>query len=123
MGASGGQVNETERTFHRAMIAIYETAKREFGYNATRFLQMLGEQGGLATARQLLWKDQPSDGFTTLWSHGRLDLTVEAHVLLPEFASLFTEEDRQQARYRLELYGWHENGPRDLSLSQDLFRP
>jgi hypothetical protein len=47
-------VNEVERKFHRAMVAIYETAKRELGYNATRFLQMLSEQSGLATARQLL---------------------------------------------------------------------
>jgi hypothetical protein len=102
-------LNEAERQFHKAMVAIYETAKRELGYNATRFLQMLSEQGGLATAKQLLWSDQPSDGFTALWSHHRLDLTVEAHVLKQEFAALFTEADRQQARRRLELYGWHDN--------------
>jgi hypothetical protein len=102
-------LNQAERQFHRAMVAIYETAKRDLGYNATRFLQMISEQGGLATARQLLWSDQPSDGFTTLWSHHRLDLTVEAHVIKPEFAALFTDADREQARSRLERYGWHES--------------
>ena len=101
-------VSQAEQQFHRAMVAIYETAKRDLGYNATRFLQMISEQGGLATARQLLWSDQPSDGFTTLWSHHRLDLTVEAHVLRPDYATLFTEADREQARRRLELYGWRE---------------
>ena len=101
-------MNQAEQQFHRAMVAIYETAKRELGYNATRFLQMISEQGGQVTARQLLWSDQPSDGFTTLWSHHRLDLTVEAHVLKQEYAALFTEADREQARRRLELYGWHE---------------
>jgi hypothetical protein len=45
-------LDEVERRFHRAMISIYETAKRELGYNATRFLQMISEQGGLAAARQ-----------------------------------------------------------------------
>jgi len=90
------------------MVAIYETAKRELGYNATRFLQMLSEQGGRATAKQLLWRDKPSDGFTTLWNHHRLDPTVEAHVLHEEFASLFTDADRQRARERLQLYGWDE---------------
>jgi hypothetical protein len=99
-------LEEIERRFHRAMISIYETAKRELGYNATRFLQMISEHGGLATARQLLWSDAPSEGFTTLWERGRLDLTVEAHVLDPEFAPLFTDEDREQARARLETYGW-----------------
>jgi hypothetical protein len=102
-------MSQAERQFHRAMVAIYETAKRDLGYNATRFLQMISEQGGLAAARQLLWSDQPSDGFTTLWSHHRLDLTVEAHVLKPDYESLFTETDREQARQRLELYGWHES--------------
>ena len=101
-------VDQAERQFHRAMVAIYETAKRDLGYNATRFLQMISEHGGLATARQLLWSDQPSDGFTTLWSHHRLDLTVEAHVIKHEYAILFTDADREQARKRLELYGWQE---------------
>jgi hypothetical protein len=59
-------LDEIERRFHRAMISIYETAKRELGYNATRFLQMTSEQGGLAVARQLLGSDAPSEGFTTL---------------------------------------------------------
>jgi hypothetical protein len=100
-------VEEIERRFHRAMILIYETAKRELGYNATRFLQMISEHGGVATARQLLWSDAPSEGFTTLWERGRLDLTVEARILDAEFAPLFTDEDRERARARLDAYGWH----------------
>jgi len=88
------------------MIAIYETAKRDLSYNATRFLQMVSDQGGLVTARQLLWSDTPSDGFTTLWERHRLDITVEDHVLRSEFASLFSDADREQALARLEAYGW-----------------
>jgi hypothetical protein len=97
-------VNETERRFHRAMAEIYQTGKRDLGYNATRFIQMVSEHGGLATARRLLWSDQISDGFETLRSHGRLDLTVEAHVLKEEFAELFTDADRERARSRLEQF-------------------
>jgi hypothetical protein len=48
----------------------------------------------------------PSEGFTTLWSHHRLDMTVEARVLRDEFEGLFTDDDRQRARDRLALYGW-----------------
>jgi len=66
---------QVERRFHQAMVAIYETAKRDLGYNATRFLQMISPQGGLATAKQLLQDDRPQEGFTTLWMHHRLDLT------------------------------------------------
>ena len=93
-------------SFNGAMVSIYETAKRELGYNATRFLQMISEQGGLTTAKQLLWSSAPSEGFTTLWERGRLDLTVEAHVLKTEFVPLFTDDDRDHARNRLEAYGW-----------------
>lgn len=75
---------------------------------AIRFLQMVSQDGGLATAKRLLWSDTPSDGFTTLWEHRRLDLTVEAHVLRDEFATLFTDDDRKRARERLEQYGWKE---------------
>jgi peptide/nickel transport system substrate-binding protein len=104
--AAAPSMGQAERRFHQAMVQIYETAKRELGYNATRFVQMVSHDGGLATARHLLWSDKPSEGFTTLWSHKRLDLTVEAHVLRDEFATLFTDDDRQRARDRLQLYGW-----------------
>jgi hypothetical protein len=99
-------MNPLERRWHQAMVSIYEVAKRDLGYNATRFIQMVAEQGGLAAARQLISSAQPSEGFTTLWERQRLDLTVEAHVLKPEFAALFDDEERDAARRRLEDYGW-----------------
>jgi hypothetical protein len=40
-----------------------------------------------------------------------LDLTVEAHILRDEFAPIFTDEDREQARARLEEYGWRDVAP------------
>jgi len=99
-------MSEAERRWNRVMVSIYETAKRELGYNATRFIQMVSEQGGVRAARQLVWSDSPSDGFTFLWEHHRLDLTVEAHLLDEQYASLFTDDDRQRALDRLTQYGW-----------------
>ena len=97
---------DQEGAFHRAMVGIYDTAKREAVYNATRFLQMISEQGGLSTAKQLLNTTGVSDGFTALWMAKRLDLTVEAHVLEPEFQSLFTPDELVIARSRLSEYGY-----------------
>lgn len=99
-------MTDLEARFHLEMIDIYKNAKDECRYNATRFLQMLSDRGGLATARVLLATSAPSDGFTVLWECGRLDLTVEAHVLKPEFAALFTEDERTVARRRLSDYGY-----------------
>lgn len=66
---------------------------------------MVGDRGGVDAAKQLL-HGPPSDGFTTLWEKGRLDLSVEYHVLDPEFSELFTEEERRIARDRLEQFGF-----------------
>lgn len=95
-----------EKRFEQEMIDIYMTAKKECGYNASCFLQMLGAKGGLAAAKQLISKPGGTDGFTTLWEHGRLDLSVEAHVLKAEYAELFTDEERRMCRERLEQFGY-----------------
>lgn len=95
---------EREDLFHRAMVSVYERARDEAGYNATRFLQMVAERGGLETARQLLHAPAVSDGFTALWEKGRLDLSVEFRMLQPQFEDLFTEDEREIARQRLSTY-------------------
>lgn len=88
------------------MQDVYVRAKREAGYNATYYLEMLHRHGGMETARRLLASSAASDGFTALWERGRLDLTVENVVLRPEFESLFTDEERDVARRRLADYGF-----------------
>jgi hypothetical protein len=93
-----------ELDFHQAMIQIYETAQRDVGYKPTRFLQMVSEHGGAGAARHLLRAGTPSEGFIALWAAGRLDLTVEAYVLKPEYADLFSEEEHRIARRRLDEY-------------------
>ena len=92
--------------FSAAMNEIYRLAKIEAGYNATVFLRMLSERGQLETARFLIHTSKPSDGFTALWERGRLDLTVEAHVLQEQFSGLFTDEERDVCRHRLLEYGY-----------------
>lgn len=96
----------TERQFERAMRAVYERARAEAGYNATYFLRMLADHGGLETARRLLRARVVSEGFMSLAERKRLDLTVEALVTKPEFADLFTPEGVDLARERLTEFGY-----------------
>ena len=105
-GAVAGNMNDLETQFDRAMFGVYEGAKRECNYHATYFLQMLHEHGGLQTARRLLASGNATQGFTTLWECGRLDLSVETQILRAEFAPLFTPEEREIARNRLADYGY-----------------
>ncbi|AXE23521.1 hypothetical protein C0216_08650 [Streptomyces globosus] len=93
-----------ERQFHRDMVAGAQRLKREIGYNPVRFTQMLAEIGAVETAKHLLRGRDASDGFTTLWSARRLDVSVEAFVLLPWYEGLFTDAERGTARRRLEAH-------------------
>ena len=87
------------------MHGVYQRARSEAGYNATYFLRMLSDHGGLATARRLLRAPVVSEGFTSLWERKRLDLTVEALVTSPKFAGLFTPDEIDLARQRLAQFG------------------
>ena len=96
----------TGADFDRAMRRLYDDALREAGYKATYFRSMLAEHGSIATAKRLLASPVISDGFVALWERGRLDLTVEALVTRPEFGWLFTDEELEVARQRLEQFDY-----------------
>ena len=98
-------MTDIERRFNVAMREIYEAAKKECGYNAIRFVQLVAEKGGVAAAKQLISKNCGTDGFAKLWEHGRLDLSVEAHVLKDEYSELFTNDERKICRDRLSEFG------------------
>ncbi|WP_237389747.1 hypothetical protein [Bacillus sp. USDA818B3_A] len=97
---------DLRKEFHKDMISIYQNAKRECGYNATRFLQMVAAQDGVKVAKSFIHKNQPTDGFTTLWEFGRLDLTVEALILKQKYQELFTDEERHTVSELLKQYGY-----------------
>lgn len=96
---------ESERAFGKAMIGIYHEARRE-GYTPHYFLRMLSDLGPVETARRLINSAAPSEGFTRLYEMGRLDLTVEALLLRPQWRDLFTTDERRRSRSRLVDYGW-----------------
>src|SRR3954454_7247312 len=94
-----------EKKFNAAMHDIYKRAKLEAHYNATIFLRMLYERGGLGTARYLISTERPSDGYTALHQRQRLDLTVEAVIVEnEEWHALFTPEELGKAKRRLADY-------------------
>lgn len=94
-----------EALLHKAMVGVYERAKTEANYHATRFIQLVADHGGLQAARMLIMSPTPSDGFVALWEARRLDLTVEALVLDQKWSQLFSEAELRSARQRLSEYG------------------
>ncbi len=99
-------IDSLKAQFHQAMLDVYENAKQLCHYNASRFYQMVLKHGGLETARRLLSKETSSIGLNKLWECGRLDISMEAQVLNPKFAPLFTDAERDVARNRLTQYGY-----------------
>ncbi len=101
--------NEKQRElileFHQAMLEIYSEAKRKYGYNDARFLQMIQDHTGLGAAKMLL--NNPNiklDVFTELFMRGGQDalkLTVEALVLDPKWEGLFTDAEKKAASERM----------------------
>lgn len=96
-----------ETEFAERMKAVYERGRSEAGYNASYFVSMLAQYGPQETAHKLLASPAISDGFAELWERKRLDLTVEAIVVEPQFSELFSENEIELARKRLEQFGYN----------------
>lgn len=99
-----------ENKFHEDMKNIYFTAKKELKYNASRFFQLVSREGGIKAAKQLISKSGGTYGFEVLWENKRLDLSVEALVLRPEYHELFIDDEREDCRNRLKEFGYKFEG-------------
>jgi hypothetical protein len=93
------------RRFELKMYNIYRRARSEAGYNATRYLQMLDDHGGLETVKILINSPKVSEGYTALWERGRLDITVETLINdNPKYHELFSKDELKIVRKRLADY-------------------
>ena len=94
-----------EDDFHVAMLQLYYAcaARLKPPYFASRFLDLVWEQGGKHVADEVLAAATPSAGFAELHLRGSEHLTfsVEYLVLQSPWRALFDEEQRAVARRRL----------------------
>ncbi|MGW6446870.1 hypothetical protein [Lentzea sp. NPDC055074] len=86
--------------------AGYRYLVRKIQYRAKAFIEMVALHGGVGAAQILLRGPHTHDGFVRLWEAGELDHSVEACVLRPKYAVLFSEDERRVARQRLEDHGF-----------------
>lgn len=94
-----------EDKLHEEMIAAYYRAGNEVGYWGNYYLRSVKKNGGLATAKRMLRtanKGTIQKGLQAIIDAGRPDLSLEALVLQPHFAALFTQEELTEARNRLK---------------------
>ncbi len=93
-------MSKLEAKFESELYNTYHQAAAK-GYRATYFFQMLGKYDGVGTAQRLLASDEVAEGLMKLWELQQLPISVEAIVLKPEYAALFTDSERARARHRL----------------------
>jgi hypothetical protein len=105
-GRARGEGSRPEERFHDAMLDIYWLAGRATGYWASYFLRGVRNKGGVTEARDLLRRSGTSPGFERLKTERRLDLSMEALVVRPEFWTLFTPSEVEIARQRLVGAGY-----------------
>jgi len=95
-------MDDLEKRFEHDMIeTVYRTTGRETGYWAAYFLRAVRRHGGVGAARRLLAAKGVSRGLMTLREKGRLDLAMETLVLRPDYAALFTDDERAIAARQL----------------------
>ena len=104
-----------EAEFQEEMIDIFHAAsKRTHGaYRPRRLLEMIGRHGGVKAAKQLLNTKEFQSGFTILWEHSCLDISVEALVLKDQFRELFDEAELREAQWRLLAHRYDDFTPLD----------
>lgn len=76
-------------------------------YRATRFKQMVANEGGVKTVKKLICKNGGTARFERLYECKRLDLSVEALVSQDKYKELFTEEEITMCKERLKEYGYN----------------
>jgi hypothetical protein len=76
---------------------------RKLGYIPSIWIRMINEHGAVETARRLIKSGDLQDGLLKLLNYGRVDLTVEQAVIDERWHNLFTDEERDAARWRLGI--------------------
>lgn len=93
-----------KRQFTEALRATNMEAA-ELGCYSDVFEDMLSKYGGVGTALRLIKKADIQTGLRNVCALGRPDLSTEAMMLRPEYATLFKESERQAALWRLSMMG------------------
>ncbi|MCG2698441.1 hypothetical protein L6307_05165 [Candidatus Parcubacteria bacterium] len=91
--------------FEKDMWESYDEIKKV--YNPTIFYSMLKKYGGIETAKRLLApKNSIQYGLKKLDGLNKLHLSVEYLVLRDKYKSLFTKQELEIAKWRLESFDY-----------------
>lgn len=93
---------KSENELHEELLSLYRRTGEATNYWPNYFLRAVRAEGGLAVAKKLLAPGQVSSGFDSLIEVKRMDLSVESIALESRFSHLFTAQELQTAKERLD---------------------
>lgn len=94
-------ISELEIKFHDVLVKTNDISAKKCRHDPKRIKIMMAEMGAVQTAKKLMTIDPSTSGYLNMMECGCLDITIEATMLHPEFAPLFTEKELNEARRRL----------------------
>lgn len=97
---------DTSLDFYASMLNLQSRMGLELGQPSHCLLRMIRKFGGQRTAVIIVRRKEPSIRFHLLHSQGRLDLSVEAWILQPQWSHLFSSATKIVAYRRLMEFGY-----------------
>ncbi|MGG7177490.1 hypothetical protein ACQPU1_07865 [Clostridium paraputrificum] len=82
-----------EKKLQLEVIKNCEIAEKECDCKMTRLLETIDRFGIVRTAQEIIRKGRTSDSFNKLAEEGHIKLTMEATIVKPKYAELFTDEE------------------------------
>lgn len=97
---------DLEKLFHEDILSNYEKARRKCNYHETRYIHMVEQCGGVKAAKKILLTERFQFALSFLSRCKCLHYSMESLVIRPEYAELFTEDERHIAKSRLRAHGF-----------------
>ncbi|KAF0187236.1 MAG: hypothetical protein FD163_511 [Hyphomonadaceae bacterium] len=95
--------------FSEAVSGLYKRTQIECNHRQTFLKDLADSIGGYRAAKKILGNKKYLIGIASLKNYNRLDLSVEALVVDPQWEGIFTKRQLEVARERLSQYGFGTN--------------
>ena len=98
-------LSDLQAKFHEALRVLLDDSRQIDPFAVLR-LKRMDDESGQQLAKGVLAATGQQTGLLRLWQDQRLEISVEAPVLHPEYRVLFSATELAEARKRLSVLGY-----------------
>lgn len=93
-----------ESDLYMDLLELYKKADIECNYRPEKYLNFISVKGGINAAKELIKEENEIFDIRILKEKDRLDLTVEALITKSKYKKIFTREEIDICKKRLEKF-------------------